>query len=174
MNNVVQLPDSRVCPKCEGTGQYGKYGECYRCGGTGRIVATPPRTGHEVDASKIKLAFDTAIENGIKRPKLGFDHYAFALAPETGKNPGAIYVSYKVKGESPVYLGKIKDNTFYPSADCNGEHMSALVDVIANPAEQAKAYGRRTGTCSVCGRGLTNHASIDAGIGPICAGKMGW
>lgn len=28
--------------------------------------------------------------------------------------------------------------------------------------------------CGVCGRTLTNHKSIDRGIGPICAGRMGW
>lgn len=31
-----------------------------------------------------------------------------------------------------------------------------------------------TGVCCICGRELTNHASIDAGIGPICADKYGW
>lgn len=36
--------------------------------------------------------------------------------------------------------------------------------------EYAAAYGRRTGRCMVCGRTLTKKDSIDAGIGPICAG----
>lgn len=35
--------------------------------------------------------------------------------------------------------------------------------------DQASEYGRRTGTCCSCGRRLTNPASINAGIGPICA-----
>ena len=33
--------------------------------------------------------------------------------------------------------------------------------------------GKRVGSCCVCGRMLTKKASIDAGIGPICAGKVG-
>lgn len=38
--------------------------------------------------------------------------------------------------------------------------------------DEAKAYGKVTGTCCNCGRLLTNEESIDAGIGPICAGKF--
>lgn len=38
--------------------------------------------------------------------------------------------------------------------------------------EEAKAYGRRTGYCCMCGKLLTNPESVDAGIGPICATKF--
>lgn len=38
--------------------------------------------------------------------------------------------------------------------------------------DEAKAYGKVTGTCCNCGRTLTNEDSIEAGIGPICAGKF--
>lgn len=38
--------------------------------------------------------------------------------------------------------------------------------------DEAKAYGKVTGTCCVCGRKLTNEASIADGIGPICATKF--
>jgi hypothetical protein len=34
--------------------------------------------------------------------------------------------------------------------------------------EQAAEYGRRTGTCMICNRTLTDPKSIAAGIGPIC------
>lgn len=34
--------------------------------------------------------------------------------------------------------------------------------------EEAKAFGKITGTCCVCGRMLTKQSSIDNGIGPIC------
>jgi hypothetical protein len=39
--------------------------------------------------------------------------------------------------------------------------------------EQAKEYGRETGVCISCGAQLTDPASIEAGIGPICASKWG-
>lgn len=38
--------------------------------------------------------------------------------------------------------------------------------------EQAKEFGALYGTCCVCGRTLTLEASIEAGIGPVCAGKL--
>lgn len=38
--------------------------------------------------------------------------------------------------------------------------------------DEAKAYGQVTGTCCVCGRTLTNEASIAEGIGPVCSGKV--
>jgi len=38
--------------------------------------------------------------------------------------------------------------------------------------EQAKAFGALYGTCCICGRTLTNEVSIEAGIGPVCAGRL--
>jgi len=38
--------------------------------------------------------------------------------------------------------------------------------------DEAKEYGKITGTCCNCGRLLTNEESIAAGIGPICASKF--
>lgn len=38
--------------------------------------------------------------------------------------------------------------------------------------EDAKEFGALYGTCCVCGRTLTNETSIEAGIGPVCAGRL--
>lgn len=40
--------------------------------------------------------------------------------------------------------------------------------------EEAKKFGALYGVCCQCGRTLTKQESIDAGIGPICAGKDIW
>lgn len=45
--------------------------------------------------------------------------------------------------------------------------------LLADPSKAAVEYGHRTGSCCICGRTLTDPASIAAGIGPICAGKFG-
>jgi hypothetical protein len=37
--------------------------------------------------------------------------------------------------------------------------------------ESSIRYGLELGHCGRCGRELTNEASREAGIGPICAGK---
>jgi Family of unknown function (DUF6011) len=39
---------------------------------------------------------------------------------------------------------------------------------------QAAEFGHLYGSCCICGRRLTDEASISAGIGPICQSKMGW
>ena len=51
-----------------------------------------------------------------------------------------------------------------PLAKIKPEHRMTL--------DLAKEYGKVTGTCCNCGRLLTNEDSIEAGIGPICAGKF--
>lgn len=38
--------------------------------------------------------------------------------------------------------------------------------------DEAKEYGRVTGTCCQCGRKLTDENSIAEGIGPVCSGKI--
>lgn len=38
--------------------------------------------------------------------------------------------------------------------------------------EQAKEFGALYGTCCVCGRTLTDEKSIEAGIGPVCGGRL--
>lgn len=38
--------------------------------------------------------------------------------------------------------------------------------------EEAKEFGRMTGSCCVCARRLDNPESVEAGIGPVCGRKM--
>lgn len=38
----------------------------------------------------------------------------------------------------------------------------------------AIAYGKKFGRCAVCNRELTDEESIERGIGPVCADRMGW
>lgn len=40
--------------------------------------------------------------------------------------------------------------------------------------EEAKKWGRMTGSCVACGRRLDVPESVEAGIGPVCAGKDYW
>lgn len=123
----------------------------------------------DVDVSKIEIAFAKAQENDIATPKMNLGKFRFSLAPAHGKNAGAIYVK-----EGFTYLGKIKGGKFYKVSECDDETEAEVINVASNPHEAAKAYGDRTGRCSCCGHKLTNHASIDAMIGPICAQKYGW
>lgn len=120
-----------------------------------------------IDVSRIEEAFATAQSNGVKRPKLRLDTFTFSLAPAHGVNAGALYVK-----EGEEYCGKITGGKFIATRSCTAS--DRILAVASDPANAAVAYGKRFGSCSCCGRELTNHASIDLGIGPICAQKFGW
>lgn len=47
-----------------------------------------------------------------------------------------------------------------------------LAEFEGAPLQTAMKYGKLSGVCCSCGRELTNDGSIEAGIGPICAGKF--
>lgn len=51
--------------------------------------------------------------------------------------------------------------------------VSLLSQATLLSLEEAREFGRRTGTCCLCGRGLTDASSIQEGIGPVCAGRQG-
>lgn len=55
-------------------------------------------------------------------------------------------------------------------------NIQTILDKVAKAGPKAASirYGKELGSCGVCGRTLTNPESIEAGIGPVCRGKMGW
>jgi Family of unknown function (DUF6011) len=106
---------------------------------------------------------------GIKWLKLNLDTFTFLDMPAKGQWPAAILVK---QGETKI--GKIVDGKFQRFFACDDPTEARVVAAAADPAAAAKAYGLRTGTCSCCGRELTNPESRAAGIGPICAEKYGW
>jgi hypothetical protein len=162
------------CRKCGGTGDFvgwsGKVvGKCFTCKGAGFIIPEKRDDGAAINVGRIEEAFASAFGKGIKRPKLRLGAFQFSRAPDTGKNAGSIYVK-----EGEQYLGKVTAGEFFPVRECGDERKAQVIEVAADPAKAAKAYGMRTGSCSCCGRELTNGVSIDLGIGPICASKFGW
>ena len=128
-----------------------------------------------IDVSKIEQAFERARESatrdreGLKFLHLRLDTFVFTPASARSRNPGAIYVK-----EDRIYLGKVQGGRFSRSGDCTDDQERRIVAVASDPAGAAKAYGLRTGNCSICGRELTRRDSIDLGIGPICAARWGF
>jgi hypothetical protein len=128
-----------------------------------RVTSAPA-----VTTDRLMAAFGAAKASGLKRPKMRFDGFTASLAPETSKNAGAVYLK---TGE--VYLGKIAGGKFQASRDCDAAKREAIVEAMADPLAAAVAYGRRSGSCSCCGRELTDPVSVERGIGPICAENFG-
>lgn len=128
-----------------------------------------------VDTSAIEAAFATARaaaaqdREGLKWLALRLDTFKFSDAPAKGQWAAAIFVK-----EGDTKLGRISGGKFSRSFACDDATEARVVAAIANPAEAAKAFGQRTGECSVCGRELTNKDSRALGIGPICAERFGF
>lgn len=121
-----------------------------------------------VDLAPIRAMFEAAVSNGHKKPTYRAEGLVINRAPDTGSNPGALYV----KAESGEYLGKLIGTSFKPVR--GGEAaLGTLTAIATNPLEAAIRYGRKTGRCACCGRELTNAESIELGIGPICRDKWG-
>lgn len=81
----------------------------------------------------------------------------------------AIYkVQRAVHGSGHLYAKRLTEDGFEYEA-------GAIRKIRASDRltlDEAKAYGKVTGQCCVCGRTLTNESSIEAGIGPVCSGKF--
>ena len=94
---------------------------------------------------------------------------AVSFVPK-GPNAGCLYVK-----DGSQYLGKVTlAGEFRAAYGIQAEPViEALLAAQEDPEAAAIAYGRETGSCSCCGRELTNQQSIDLGIGPICLDRLG-
>lgn len=76
-----------------------------------------------------------------------------------------------------VCVGKIENGLAVLFAKRLGDDRAAVAALLEefedDPLAAAVKYGKLSGRCCSCGRDLTDPASIEAGIGPICAAKFG-
>ena len=129
-----------------------------------RAAAAP-----ELSVEAIEVAFQNAKAAGIKWPKLRLESFVFSPAGASSANAGAVYVK---QGET--YLGKVLGGKLFASRDCDNETRDRIVAAATDPQAAAIAYGKKFGKCAVCARELSDPASIERGIGPICAENYGW
>lgn len=133
-----------------------------------REAAAPVVAGE--GTSKLMAAFDAAKAAGLKSPKIRVGETQFSCAKVTSANAGCLYVK---AGET--YLGKVTPaGKFFASRDCSPEQAAEVARVLIDPMGEAVAHGKRTGSCAICARELTDPVSVERGIGPICAERFGW
>lgn len=77
-------------------------------------------------------------------------------------------VQKAVHGSGHLYAKELVDGSFVYAQGA----IRMLSADTKMTLEDAKAYGVLYGVCCVCARTLTDEASIEAGIGPICAKKF--
>lgn len=74
-----------------------------------------------------------------------------------------------------VQMSKMSGNPYAVSLDSARMYLGGgklLQGAVRLSLDEAKAYGRETGTCCVCGAHLENPESVALGIGPICGGRQ--
>jgi hypothetical protein len=82
---------------------------------------------------------------------------------------GTIYVDdAAVYGEGQFY-GSQKPGQAY-----RGKIAEALAAIVADPKAAAIRYTELTGKCAVCARHLEDETSVERGVGPVCAAKIGF
>lgn len=129
-----------------------------------------------VDLGPVEAAFAKAKAAGIKWPKLRLGGFVFGPAGENSANAGAIYIKTRQPaGDLPgTYMGKVLGGKLFKSRECDAAAEAEIVEIARDPKAAAVAYGKRFGKCSVCNRDLTDAASVETGIGPICAARYGF
>lgn len=126
-------------------------------------VAASSPAGSGVDLTNVP-AGRYAVPNGDTRLKV------LIRKPEApGKWAGWVFVS-----DAAEYGQRQKYGSQAPGKSYSGKIVAEMRTIAADPKAAAIAYGKLTGTCSICGRALENEESVARGIGPICADKAGW
>lgn len=119
-------------------------------------IPRPPKAGSGPkgdpmpDVPEGRYALDT--DEGVKFYRVD--------RPSTGKWQGWTFVKVQASDD------------YWP---IKGESRRPILEAIAADPQGASArYGHELGHCGVCGKTLTDEESRARGIGPVCAGKMGW
>ncbi len=95
---------------------------------------------------------------------------------EVGMYINAEGVAFRVKRSQ---AGRLYASRFVPEAQARADRFvyagGAVYRLDASmrmTLEQAKALGAQYSQCCVCGRDLSAEQSVEAGIGPVCAGRL--
>ena len=119
-------------------------------------------------------AFEAARAKGAKRLTLRFA----GVNVKPNRDLTALWVTSQTEreegnyGMQPKYLGKVTRKGC--DSRLSDEVKAVIMDAASDPLSAAIRYGKVSGSCSCCGRELTDPQSIERGIGPICATKFGW
>ena len=127
----------------------------------------------EPQFSRLFDTFKAAKSRGLRRLTMRFS----GVIVKPSRDLQSLWVlsaTEKVEGDyglQPKYLGKVTPNRL--DSRLADDVKSVILEAASDPLTAAVRYGRETGSCSCCGRDLTNPDSIAAGIGPICREKYG-
>lgn len=120
-----------------------------------------------------------AASGNLKFPKLHLtteagDPVVVSLAGPNSRNPGWLNVTDGGPFGDNRFYGRIQpDGTSALCKNVPEDVVAVLRRVSDDPDHELKGQGARTGKCCCCGKTLTDPASVDKGIGPICESNWG-
>ena len=108
-----------------------------------------------------------------KNEKINFTFYSDVIAHKKRiPNTDVITIKNRTTGKSIMRI--TRSGIVLPSQ--NAKNIIPILDlyysISNNPREAMINYGLETGECSICGRELTDKASIKRGVGPVCASYL--
>jgi hypothetical protein len=102
----------------------------------------------------------------LVKPSYGEWRFFLVDKPSEGRWTGYTFIKRLIGGG---------DNGDYRKVDMPAASRDqALAAIDKDPKQAMLDFGLQSGSCGHCGRALSNAESLARGIGPICAGKMGW
>lgn len=150
--------------------RFGGFASAKQAEFAGKLVswAAPAAAPAAAVPSVVDMPKTAAAVNGFAKVTIG----AVAF---TRNNSGARWVLW-----NDALVGRLENGTvklFESRAAKAGVKIAAIVaeltTIEADPAKAITDHGKVTGVCGCCGRTLTDPASVEAGIGPVCAKKFG-
>ena len=136
----------------------------------------------QVFVNNILSSMAQARSNGLKKPQVrlvGPNKLKVKIVyMATGTNAGGCWVNLSSPMDSGYILGgQIRPNgelRIFDKGVCDKQVLADYFTAVDGNFEVAvKDYGFITSSCSICGIPLTDPKSIERGIGPICAEKLG-
>jgi hypothetical protein len=115
-------------------------------------------------------------------PNVAHGHYAIQVrdfeCAATGGG-GLVWKFYKVdKPQRGAYKGRtylsVQASDDFHLVRGAAAQLAIFQAIGFNPQKAMTDYGHQLGRCGICHRTLTDPESIARGIGPVCAGKIGW
>jgi hypothetical protein len=131
-----------------------------------------------VSVVEIKNLFAKASKS-LKRMKIRLkttfnQNVVFTIAGERSKYAGQVMITDGGPFGDNKYFGKIDmEGNLLKTNQCDDNVLSLIKEFANDPAETAGKYGRLTGNCCFCMRGLEDERSVSVGYGPVCANHYG-
>jgi len=135
---------------------------------------------YELRMNNVSQVLESAMFNKKKNPKAKTSKVKLLfgdLSISTSTNSGLVWIN----GEDRETYGNFKQDALCQVSymedflKMNGSYRQTIYEKLCiieqDPYNAVTRYGKETGVCCCCGRTLTDPVSIDAGIGPICAGR---